>query len=80
VVKGIRPDYSGRVNFIHIEVYENLKEPQNLKVVKAVEEWNLPSEPWVFVVDSQGRVAAKFEGVLTTEELQAALKAVIQAG
>ena len=34
-----------------------------------MEEWGLSTEPWVFVVDAEGRVAAKFEGVLSEEEL-----------
>ncbi|HXG42786.1 MAG TPA: hypothetical protein VNL95_08695 [Dehalococcoidia bacterium] len=31
------------------------------------------SEPWVFVLDGQGRVAAKFEGIVTLAEVESAL-------
>ena len=58
------------VVFIHVEVYENLDDPSNLEPVKATQEWGLPSEPWVFVVDDSGRVVAKYEGTVTTTELR----------
>jgi len=43
----------------------------------ANESWNLSSEPWVFVVDRQGRIAAKFEGVMALDEVEAALRATL---
>jgi hypothetical protein len=61
------------VNFIHVEVYTNLDDPSNLQLVPAVIEWGLPTEPWVFVVDANGIVTARFEGVVTPEEISAAL-------
>ena len=61
------------LTFIHVEVYTNLDDPSNLKVVPSVEEWGLPTEPWVFVVDERGRVAAKFEGTVARGELRDAL-------
>jgi hypothetical protein len=39
-----------------------------------VEEWNLRSEPWIFVVDGQGMIRAKFEGLTTRRELEAAVR------
>jgi hypothetical protein len=63
-----------RIEFIHVEVYTNLDEPDDLKPVPAVKQWGLPSEPWVFVVDSRGRLAAKFEGTVAPRELARALK------
>ncbi len=66
-----RPD----VNFVHVEVFTNLDDPDNLEIVPAVTEWGLTSEPWIFVVDEAGLVAARFEGVVAEEELDAALDA-----
>jgi hypothetical protein len=68
----IAPDFP-EVNFIHVEVFTNLDDPENLEVVPAVVEWGLPTEPWVFVVDSDGIVTARFEGVVSAEEIAAAL-------
>jgi hypothetical protein len=38
-----------------------------------VEEWNLRSEPWIFVVDGEGMIRAKFEGLTTRRELEVAV-------
>ncbi len=39
--------------------------------------WNLPSEPWVFVIDGDGDVAAKFETFVSFDELDTALFSVL---
>ena len=56
-----------KITFIHSEIYENLDPTQ--PPVPAVQEWGLPGEPWVFVVDANGNVAAKFEGSASQDEL-----------
>ena len=71
-VKEIADDHPD-VNFVHVEVYTNLDDPANLQLVPAVVEWGLPTEPWVFVVDATGIVIARFEGVVTPEEITEAL-------
>lgn len=86
LVKQVAPDYVGRVNFIHVEPYvlqvsDGRTQPVldvtgYPKSVRAAVEWGLPSEPWVFVVDAQGKVAAKFEGMAYPDELTAALDAL----
>jgi hypothetical protein len=73
IVKRASKDFPG-VTFIHVEPYDNLDDPSNLKPIKAVREWGLPSEPWVFVVDAKGRVVAKYEGTVTERELAEELK------
>jgi hypothetical protein len=71
VVKGVARDFP-RMTFIHVEPYQDLN---NIgEVVPAVVEWGLESEPWVFVVDGEGVVRAKFEGVLGPGELRRALR------
>jgi hypothetical protein len=73
IVKSVAADLP-KVRFIHVEVYKNLDDPSNLLPVPAVSEWGLPSEPWVFVVDARGLVAAKYEGTVTGGELAEALE------
>jgi hypothetical protein len=67
-----------QVDFLHIEIYENLDAAgfDELVPVEAVEAWALPSEPWVFVTDAAGVVTARFEGVVSVDELVAALTAL----
>lgn len=76
-VKAVAPAHPA-ANFLHVEIYENLDatSAEELNIVPAVTAWGLPSEPWVFVIDSQGNVAARFEGAMLTSELEAALAAV----
>lgn len=73
-VKEIAGDFPG-VDFMHVEIYENLDADtfEDLIPVEAVEEWGLPSEPWVFVTDSSGQITARFEGAMDPSELTGAL-------
>ena len=73
--------YRDRVNFIHIE-------PWDLKVARGegrlvsipeVKEWNLPSEPWVFIVGQDGRVVERYEGLVSSEELEGAIEKALAA-
>jgi hypothetical protein len=71
-IKAIVPDHP-QVNFVHVEVFTNLDDPDNLALVPAVTEWGLPTEPWVFVVDADGIVTGRFEGVVAADEIAALL-------
>ena len=77
IVKNLHSDFSEDVVFIHVEIYENPMEIKgnisNAKVVQAVKDWNLPSEPWIFLVDQQGVIKGRFEGLATYQEIKAAL-------
>jgi hypothetical protein len=68
LVRELAPQYPD-ANFVHVEVFTNLDDPDNLALAPGVEEWGIPTEPWVFVVDDAGFVAGRFEGVVTAEEL-----------
>ena len=70
-VESVASDYPD-LTFIHSEIFVGL-EPSN-EVLPAVSEWGLPSEPWVFVVDAEGKVAAKFEGAAPPDELRSVLE------
>ena len=72
IVKDASADYP-QVNYLHVEPYSNLDDPDNLKPIKAVREWGLPSEPWVFVIDREGRLLDKLEGGITAVELREVL-------
>jgi hypothetical protein len=75
------------VTFINVEPYQlEFKDgqlqpvltgdPPNLTPTAVTDEWRLPTEPWVFVVDRNGIVTASFMLIFSDEELEAALKAV----
>jgi len=79
VVKGVRPEFADRVNFIHVEITDLDATNAKREVVynSFDDEWKLPSEPWTFVVDREGKVFAKFEGVLLPDELRDALNQLL---
>ena len=81
-LSAIKDRYAGRANFIHVEIFDDPHKIQGdlsaVKAVPAAEEWGLPTEPWTFIVDQQGRLAAKFEAFTTAEEIEEALVRLLQ--
>ena len=77
----VKESVGDRANYIHVEVFE---EPHLMKearptgdLVPAVEEWGLPTEPWTFIIDSQGLVRAKFEQFTTASEIESNLREIL---
>ena len=60
------------VRFIHVEVYR--RNDPTLGLNRFMREWHLPTEPWIFLVGSDGRIRAKFEGPVSVQELAAAAR------
>ena len=79
VVDNLFEQYKSEVNFVHVEPYEldRARSGEGLFPIPATTEWGLQSEPWVFLVDSEGFIAAKFEAVVTMDELKAALEPLL---
>ena len=80
-IKQLKSERAGAANFIHVEVYDNPAEIReqgiaSARVVPALVEWGLPSEPWTFVIDADGVIRAKFEGFVSAEELRESLDAL----
>ena len=70
IVHGLARRYGARANFIHVEIF---KDPAARTPNATVQEWGLPSEPWVFVIDRTGHIVDRFEGITTGEEIEQAL-------
>ncbi|MCC5947703.1 MAG: hypothetical protein JJT89_04530 [Nitriliruptoraceae bacterium] len=67
-------DYEDRVDVIHIEVWEDFDEQQlNAAAAEWIQTEAGGNEPWVFLVDGDGTVLARWDNVLDTEELIAEL-------
>lgn len=81
-LSGLAQAYSGQANFVHVEVYRDphLIDPQSpiRELVPAVEEWGLVSEPWTFVVGSDGIITARFEQYVPPSILESALLSAMQ--
>jgi hypothetical protein len=88
LVKEVAGPYKDRVNFVHVEPYylELVNGRAQPKVdvsgqperVRAVLDWNLPTEPYVVVVDADGKVAAKYEGGAYPDELTSTLDQLLR--
>ena len=75
IVKGLLPTYGKRVAFIHQEIWQDFA---SKKAFPTVDEWRLSTEPWIFIVDGQGIIRGRFEGLVTVSELEAALRQVLK--
>jgi len=75
IVRTLLPTYGKRVAFIHQEIWQDFADK---KVFPTVEEWRLFTEPWIFVVDGQGVIRAKFEGLVTAGELETSLQEMVK--
>lgn len=73
-VEDLRGRYGANANFVHVEIYpgRSYDEP-----AAAVTEWNLPSEPWLFLIDGAGRVVERYEGGIGSTELEPAVRSLI---
>ena len=73
VVSEVRRRHEGEgVRFMHVEIYEDNDPTKGTN--EWVNEWGLPSEPWVFLVGPDGRVRERFEGTVSVRELDEAVQ------
>ena len=77
VLQALRDRFGADANFIHVEIY---KDGRPGEMVPAVAEWGLPSEPWLFLVDGDGRLAEKLEASITVDEAAPVLERLIGRG
>jgi hypothetical protein len=82
-VKEVAAKHPG-MTFINVEPYKmkfedgqlqpDLSATNTLQTVPAADAFGLLTEPFIFVVDADGKVAASFELIFTTEEMDAAIE------
>jgi hypothetical protein len=73
VVSAVRRKHEGDgIRFINVEIYQD-NDPSKGEN-RWVKEWKLPSEPWVFLVGSDGTIKTRFEGTVSVDELDAAVE------
>jgi hypothetical protein len=63
--------YGDRASFVHVEIWRDF---QNTVLNKAAADWLFRNddlnEPWVYVIGADGRIAARFDNVVTRGELE----------
>ena len=77
LVNDLSHQYADRADFVHVEIWRDF---QTQTVNKSAADWLLRNdelnEPWVFVIGADGRITARFDNVVTREELEPLLKAL----
>jgi hypothetical protein len=86
-VEELKNQYKGRVNFIHVEVYENPAEIQGdlsrAQFAPIIDTWGFTkledyrNESFSFIIGSDGKIASKYEGYASIQELEKGLEAVV---
>ena len=71
----LRARYGDDVEFIHQEVYADNDPNKGLR--KPLQEFHLPSEPWLFVVGEDGKITARLEGSFGLDAVERALKTAL---
>jgi hypothetical protein len=71
IAEQVKAGYDGDAEFIHMEIYNDNELDKGFR--QQVLDWHLPTEPWVFTIDSDGKIAARIEGAFSARELEAAL-------
>lgn len=62
------------VKFIHMEIFNDNDPGKGVR--PQVRDFNLPSEPWLFVIDRQGIVRTVLEGAFSVKEMEDAVQQV----
>ena len=72
VVEQLKAEAPAAAAYIHMEIWQdNSRESGQRPQVRA---YGLPSEPWLFAIGADGKVAARIEGAFSVEEARAALR------
>lgn len=62
----------GDIAFIHVEIFSDAGQT----LTEAVQEWELPTEPWLFTIARDGTIVDRLDGVLVSDEIRDMVKAL----
>jgi hypothetical protein len=68
--------FGNKVDFIHEEVYVDNQPSKGLR--PQLRAFHLRTEPWLFVMNRQGKIVARLEGAFGTEEVTRAIQAALR--
>ena len=72
VAEQVKEIYGDKAAFIHMEIYNDNDPGKDVR--PQVRAFHLPSEPWLFAIDRNGRIEAEIEGAFGVEELTRVVK------
>jgi hypothetical protein len=78
ITSGLQQRYGEQLNFVHVEVYSGLPNPEanGFQFAEPMDDFGLRTEPWLYVIDDDGTVTWRVEGLFTEGEVVAALAGV----
>lgn len=68
----VHHDLGDKIDFVHMEVYTD--NDLNKGMNKQMAAWHLSSEPFLFAINSEGKVVQRLEGAFSVAELEAAAR------
>jgi hypothetical protein len=74
VAQQVSDSFSGEVDFIHMEVYEDNDPGKGIR--PQMRAYGLPTEPWTFLIDRDGVVRDRIEGAFGAAELEEAVREI----
>jgi hypothetical protein len=75
VAEQLKAKYGDKIEFIHQEVYADNDPNKGLR--PPLQAFHLRTEPWLFVVNAQGRITARLEGSFGIRAFENALKTAL---
>jgi hypothetical protein len=72
----MKQQYGSRMAFIHQEVYEDNQVKKGLRA--PLRAFHLETEPWLFTINRDGRIAARLEGSFGVKEFRQAIQAALR--
>jgi hypothetical protein len=72
----MKQQYGDRMAFIHQEVYKDNQVSKGLRA--PLQAFHLQTEPWLFTIDRDGRIAARLEGSFGVNEFREAIQAALK--
>jgi hypothetical protein len=82
VLQTLGPRMNSSINFIHVEIYDNPVQLQNDSKAglysEVFKKWDLPSFQWTFIINCLGEISHRYQGFVSSEELDEALRFYIE--
>jgi hypothetical protein len=75
VAEQVKDEHEGDVEFIQMEIYRDNSIEKGFRPQVAA--FGLPTEPWLFVVDTDGKITARLEGSFGLSAFEQALKTAL---
>jgi hypothetical protein len=75
VAEQVKQEYGDEAAFIHMEVYNDNDPSKDVR--PQLRAFNLPSEPWLFAIDRQGKVSSAIEGAFGLDLLTKTVKKAV---